>query len=154
MYHFTYRTSAKDLWLMSMYYTYGSIVGVCNIIFTAAMFVVTPVLWENVNDIMKVLLIFGCCIFTIFQPLLVWNKARNIAKGIQYDTNLVFDDSGMHIHINHEHADVAWKKIAKIAKKPTMLIVYSDAVHGYVLTNKTLADQKDAFYRYVLSKVE
>ena len=38
-----YRNTAADLWQISMYYMYGSMVGVCNIIFTAAVFILTAV---------------------------------------------------------------------------------------------------------------
>ena len=43
MYQYTYRLSNGEYWRLSMYYTYGSMVGVCNLIFTAALFILTYV---------------------------------------------------------------------------------------------------------------
>ena len=37
-YKYTYRNTAGELWQLSMYYIYGSMAGLCNIIFTAACF--------------------------------------------------------------------------------------------------------------------
>ena len=45
MYQYTYRLSNGEYWRLSMYYTYGSMVGVCNLIFTAALFILTYVKW-------------------------------------------------------------------------------------------------------------
>lgn len=47
MYRYTYRLSNGEYWRLSMYYTYGSMVGVCNLIFTAALFILTYVNGEE-----------------------------------------------------------------------------------------------------------
>ena len=45
-FEYTYRNTAADIWQLSMYYIYGSLVGVCNIIFTTAVFVLGIVRWN------------------------------------------------------------------------------------------------------------
>ena len=46
-YKYTYRTTARDLWQLSMYYIYGSLAGLCNIIFTVAAFALGFSRWDN-----------------------------------------------------------------------------------------------------------
>ena len=67
-FEYVYRNTASDLWQLSMYYTYGSMVGVCNIIFTAAMFILAAVRWGESSVWMRTAIVLGCCLFTIFQP--------------------------------------------------------------------------------------
>lgn len=33
-----------------------------------------------------------------------------------------------------------------------MIILFSDTTHGYVLTNRVLGKERDAFYEYVTAK--
>lgn len=153
MYKFTYQTRALDFWQLSMYYTYGSVVGVCNIIFTVAMFILAVTMWGIANPAFRVSMVLGCCLFTVIQPVAVWNKAAKMAKGILCDTEIDFNDKGVHISANNQNADIKWSNIKKVAKKPTMVIIYSDTVHGYVLSNKVLGNRKQEFYKYVMSKI-
>ena len=55
-YKFNYQTSAFELWQLSIYGTYGSMIGVCNIIFTAAMVLLAAKYWGDVNSFIKILL--------------------------------------------------------------------------------------------------
>lgn len=49
-YTYTYRTTARDLWQLSMYYIYGSMAGLCNIIFTVAAFALVFSRWDQAQD--------------------------------------------------------------------------------------------------------
>lgn len=156
MYKFTYRTSAFDFLQLSMYsiyYSYKSVVAICNVVFTAVMFLLAVTMWNTVDPIFKMLMIFGCSLFTVIQPLILWNRGRKMAKRILYDTEISFNDRGIHINTNDQNADIFWRNVKKVAKKPTMIIIYSDRIHGYVLTNKVLGKQKKEFYEYVISKI-
>lgn len=151
-YQYTYRTTAFELWQLSMYYTYGSMVGMCNIIFTFAMAALMVSRWNASGVIMKILLIFGLSLFTVIQPCIVYRRAKKQAAGIEQDTTVCFDDSGVHITVGQEKSDIRWGSIKKISKKPTMFVLFSDTTHGFVLTDRVLGKEKKAFYLYVTSK--
>ena len=55
-YKYTYRNTAGELWQLSMYYTYGSVVGMCNLIFTAAVIALTINKWNTVSGVWRFLL--------------------------------------------------------------------------------------------------
>ncbi len=69
-YKYTYRTTARDLWQLSMYYIYGSLAGLCNIIFTVAAFALGFSRWDQAQGIVRCLIVLGCCLFTVIQPRL------------------------------------------------------------------------------------
>ena len=149
MYEFTYKTEASDLWQMSMYYIYSNYIGIINVIFTVAMIALTVGTWKNTATVLKVILIFASCWFVVFQPVIMWRKAKKNAKKIRISTELKFSDKGMHVKVDNKTQDIAWNKIYKCTKLPSMIIIYSDAVHGYVLNNKTLNGRKKEFIEYV-----
>lgn len=153
-YKFVYQTTAFDLWQLSMYQIYGSMVGVCNIIFTIAMLLLTIKFWEDVNIFIKILLIIAICLFTVIQPTVVYMRAKRQITTVTQDIEIGFDDKGIHVKTKNQNSDLKWNKINGISKKPTMIIIFSTTKHGFILTNKVLGKQKAAFYDYVVSKVQ
>ena len=149
---YTYRNTAFELWQLSMYYTYGSVVGMCNLIFTAAVIALTISKWSTAGSVWRFFLILGCCLFTVIQPAVVWLKAKKQAAGIGWDTEMEFGDSGIHIRVGDKSSEIPWNAVKRISKKPTMIVLFSDTTHGYVLTNRVLGGERKAFYEYVTSK--
>lgn len=153
-FNYTYRNTGLELWQLSMYYMYGSMAGVCNVIFTAAVLALTVSRWELAGVKMRAVMILGCSLFTIIQPCLVYVKAGRQARGIKEDTGLEFDDQGIHIRQGGKQSDVKWNAIKKVSRKPTMIVIFSDTTHGFVLTNRVLGDERETFYQFLLSKVK
>ena len=79
-----------DLWKLSMHHTYHSVVGACNIIFTCAMFVASYFLMGKTSDIIEVLLIFGCLLFPVIQPVLLYLRSKSQVEGVPKDMELLF----------------------------------------------------------------
>ncbi|MDK2967324.1 YcxB family protein [Lacrimispora sp.] len=152
-YEYTYRNTATDIWQLSMYYIYGSMVGVCNVIFTAAVLTLTIVKWESAGLLFRVCLIFACCLFPVIQPLAVYTKARKQAAAGQ-ETWIRFDESGIHVRQGEGKQEISWNKIKRIARKPSMILVFLNSTHGFVLPNRILKEETDDFYRFLSSKIK
>ncbi len=150
---FKYTTKALDLWKLSMYGTYGSMVGFVNIIFTIALILLTVKYWAQVNVMLKILLIIGVGLFTLIQPFLVYLKAKKQVQKIPDQIELSFNDQGVHINSEKEASHLEWKSIKGITKKPGMLILIASSRHGFILTDDVLGAQKDEFLKYVQSKI-
>lgn len=150
---FKYRNTAFEYWQLAMYYTYGSIVGICNIIFTAAMIALTVRFWTESSSFVRLLLLLACGLFTVFQPLHVYLQSKEKMKAVQQEIELSFDDKGIYVKSGEKTEQLSWKRIKKVSKKPGMIIIFSDTVHGYVLSSRVLGKEKDGFYAFVASKV-
>ena len=153
-YKYTYRTTARDLWQLSMYYIYGSLAALCNIIFTVAAFALGFSRWDQAQGIVRCLIVLGCCLFTVIQPLMIYAKAKKQAAGITQDTQVSIDDSGLYIRVGDDTSQLPWKSVKRISRKPAMIIIFSDTTHGFIFTNRVLGNEKEEFYRYASSKVE
>lgn len=153
-YRFPYRITAFDLWQLSMYGTYGSMVGVCNIIFTVAMLLLSARFWGDVNSFMKIIFIMAICLFTVIQPAVVYMRAKRQVAMVPHDMEIGFDDHGIHVKAGNQNSDLKWNTIKGVSKKTTMIVIHSTTKHGFVLTNKVLGKQKEAFYDYIVSKIQ
>lgn len=153
-YYFKYQTIAFNLWWLSISSIYSSMLGLCNVIFTIAMILLTMKFWGTVNVGVKILLIFAISLFTIFQPIIVYYRAKKQVAMVPRDIEIGFDDRGVHVKIENQTSDLTWNQIKGVSKKPRLIVVLSTSTHGFILTNKVLGQQKEEFYTYVISKIK
>ncbi|MGN9164378.1 YcxB family protein [Tissierellaceae bacterium HCP3S3_D8] len=152
-YKFNYQTSAFDLWQLSMFGIYGSIIGVCNIIFTVAILLLATKFWEDVSRFIKILLIISISLFTVIQPIAVYIRAKRQIATVPQDMEIGFDDNGIHIKTSNQNSDLKWSTIKGVIKKPSMIIIFTTMKHGFIITNKMLGKQKETFYDYIVSQI-
>lgn len=152
-YTFTYRTRAVDLWFLSMNTMYRSLIGVCNIIFTAAMFLLAVRFWGEVSTVVRVLFVFAVCLFTVIQPVAIYLRAQKQVAVLPDQMEIGFDAQGIHVKTAKETSTLKWKDVKGAAKKAHMVVVFSSKNQGFLLPNKVLGNQRDAFYTYVNSMI-
>lgn len=144
--------NVSELFYITMSRTYRSLAGTVNIIFTAAMLILAFRFWASANVFVKALIIFGCLLFPVIHPIAIYGQSikqkENMPKGVV----LGFDDSGMYVEQGDQHENIPWNRIPKVIKQKNMVIVMSDKLHGYMLSDRILGDKKEEFYNYALKK--
>ena len=144
---------ASDLWKMAMVRTYKAAIGVVNIVFTVAMILLAFRFWKTAPDILRVLMIFGCLVFPVIQPLATYVMCVKQLENMPRDMELKFDDVGVHVSTGGQSELIRWNKVRNAIKRNNMIVVMSDDSHGYMLTNRVLGDQKEEFYGFLCSKI-
>lgn len=153
---YQYQVSIKpiDLWVLSMRRTYRSVLGVCNIVFGIAMILLAVRFWDQSNDVVQAVLFLACLLMPVIQPLGVYWKAKAQVAVIPQGTNLLFSEDGIHVTLGEENEFIQWNKVKGVKKDAGMVIVFTGAGHGYMLTNRVLGSQKSDFYRYVKKHIQ
>lgn len=144
---------ASDLWKMAMVRTYKAAIGVVNIVFTVAMILLVFRFWKTAPDILRILMIFGCLVFPVIQPLATYGMCVKQLENMPRDMELKFDDVGVHVSTGGQSELIRWNKVRNAIKRDNMIVVMSDDSHGYMLTNRVLGDQKEEFYGFLCSKI-
>jgi hypothetical protein len=144
---------ASDLWKMAMVRTYKAAIGVVNIVFTVAMILLTFRFWKTAPDILRILMIFGCIVFPVIQPLATYGMCVKQLENMPRDMELKFDDVGVHVSTGGQSELIRWNKVRNAIKRDNMIVVVSDDSHGYMLTNRVLGDQKQEFYEFLCGKI-
>lgn len=151
-YRFKNEVTAMDFWGLVMRRTYRSTAGVCNLVFTAAMFVLVFRFWSTASDMYKGLMLIGCILFPVIQPLVIYGKARKQAAALPKGMELGFDERGLHVKTQDAASDIPWSDIRNIVREFHMIVIFSDNIHGYILTDRMLGEQKQEFYEYIISR--
>ncbi len=152
-YHYQSDVKAGDLWLPAMRRIYKGLPGVINIIFTVAVIAATIRLWEDSATLLRGILIFGCVLFPVIQPLAIYGRSVKQLENLPKDLELTFDDRGVHIDSEGKHEDLPWKRINNAIKQNNMIIVLSDDSHGYMLTNRVLGEEKEEFFEFLCRSI-
>ena len=152
-YRFKCDVKASDLWKMAMTRTYKSLVGLVNVIFTVAMILLTIRFWATASALLRVLMVFGCILFPIIQPLAIFGNSVKQLENLPKDMELLFNEGGVRVFVGDKSELLRWNRIKNAIKRSNMVVVMSDDSHGYMLTNRTLGDQKEEFYQYSCEKI-
>jgi hypothetical protein len=59
----------------------------------------------------------------------------------------------MHVSSKGKTQHIGWKDIKSAVKQYNMILIRSDAKHGYMINNKMMGDQKDAFWEFLKVRV-
>ena len=153
-YRIDYKPLAIDLWKLSMYGIYGSMIGVVNIVFTVAMFLLAARFWGDINSFLRIILIIGICLFIFIQPITIYFRAKKQIVGIPEDMEIGFDDKGMYIFTSNQKTKLYWNKINKIIKKSNIIIIFVASNQGFIITDKMLGSEKEDFYNYIFTRIK
>lgn len=153
-YEFENRITPFDFWRLSMSRTYRSTAGVCNLVFTAAMFLLAAKFWNAAGDVAQVLMLLGCILFPVLQPVAVFVRARAQAAQIPQGMRLAFDGEGLHVTVGEKRQDIRWKNLTDVVRQAHLIIIFSDTRHGYLLPERQLGGEQDAFLEFVKSGIE
>ena len=94
VYKFKCDVKASDLWKLSMYTTYHSFLGVCNIVFAVAMFLLAFRFFGHSTWVVRIILIGLCMIFPVFQPLGTYGYA---CRQLEWVKVRVIQQDGLHL---------------------------------------------------------
>lgn len=142
---FEVRLSAGDLWKFSMYYSYRGLKGLFNFIFTAAAVYLLVTNWNIVSVWYRALLVICALMFTVWHPSLLYLKAARQAKApaMKNPTRLSFSKEGIVVSQGEERLYLTWEAIALAEQVSTLLIIYMDRVHAYLLPDSLTGDGKE-----------
>ena len=141
-YQYKCRITAWDFFRLTMRQTYRSMAGMCNLVFTVAMILLTAKFWSQSGEVLQVLMLIGCLLFPVIQP-----------AAVPQDVRLTFDEKGLLVTTGGERQHLPWNRL-RVTKQPGMVLVLSGAGSGYMLTNRVLGADREAFWSFVQIKVE
>ena len=143
----TLHLTAKDLWTFSMYHANAGFMGIFNVLFSLAALYLLIFRWSSTTVPYRCLLVVCALIFTVWQPFLLWTKARKQAKrpAVKNPMRLVFDDEKLTVSQEENSAEFTWEQMGRLDAKPSMYILYMDRVHAYLIPKTTLGEQEEAF---------
>ena len=149
---YKYRLKPSDLWQFHMYYAYSSYLCIINIICILSSIVLIIKLWANSTAWFRGVLILFLSLFTVIQPLSIYLRSVKQLKKNNDELMLTFSDSGIDVLVNQQSEHKSWNQIINITIKPTLIVIYTDREHGYILANRVLKNTRKDFIKLINEK--
>ncbi len=148
-FNYKYRVKTSDLWQASMYYAYSSFMGVVNLVCIVSAIVLIISRWRDASDLFRTVMLLFLLIFTVFQPLIIWLRARASLGGVYPELELAFSQAGVTIISDGRKQHKQWKSVRAVVKKPTILLIYMEDGNGYILRNSVLKETRNELYAFL-----
>ena len=118
-----------------------------------AIILLTLRFWNQAGDVVQAILLLMCLIIPVIQPVCVYLRAKAQVSVIPQGTELVFAEDGIQVTLGDEREHIPWNKVRGVSREAGIVIVYTDASHGYMLTPGVLGAGRADFYRYVETRL-
>ena len=151
-YKYQYQVQPSDLWQLQMYYTYSSYLAIINVIFIVSSAALLYALWGNAPWWIRILLLLFLSLFTVIQPTGVYLRAKKSLKDNHDTLQLSLNEQGIEVVVGDQKEFKNWAQVQGIVLKPTLVAIYTDKNHGYILTDRILKDSKKEFRAFIKTR--
>ena len=130
--------NAKDIWLFSMYHSNRGFLLIFNVLFTIVMYYYMITSW-------KILFLALANMFLLIQPAMLYLKSAKQARSeaIRAGLSLEMNDEGIVVSSKGESIDFKWESGFRSRIVPGIIIIYVDAVRGYLLPDRYTKEKKE-----------
>lgn len=149
---YKYRLKPSDLWQFHMYYAYSSYLCIINIICILSSIVLIIKLWANSPAWFRAVMLLFLSLFTVIQPLSIYLRSVKQLNQNNDELSLTFSNSGLDVSVNGKSEQKTWNQMISVIIKPTLIVVYTDREHGYIITNRVLKDTRKDFINLIKEK--
>ncbi len=147
-FHFYIQLNAGDLWLFSMYYSNRGYMGLFNVIFTVAAIILIFLRWDSFTFFYRWLLAFCATLFPVWQPLLLFTKARRqaVTGSVKDPEYITVSNDGIKVEQTGESVELNWDDVAKIQSLFGLIMIYTDRIHAFLLPGRYVGDAREPLY--------
>ena len=149
---YEYKVVPTDLWQVQMYYAYSSYTAIINVICIVSSIALLYSLWGTAPWWLRLLLLFFLSLFTVIQPLAMYFRAKKTLGDIDDTLRLTFSEQGIQVEVKDQKEFKNWAEVQGIVLKPTLVTIYTDKSHGYILTDRILKDTKKQFRAFIKAR--
>ena len=137
--------NAKDIWLFSMYHSNRGFLLIFNVLFTAVMYYYMITSWNKIDTPRTILFLVLANMFLIIQPAMLYLKSAKQARSeaIRAGLSLEMNDEGIVVSSKGESVDFKWESGFRSRIVPGIIIIYVDAVRGYLLPDRYTKENKE-----------
>lgn len=132
-----------DLFCFLLYHFYASFMGVAGVLFSLVTLATLAVTWGTVDDVYTLILLICGLLFTVWNPFLLFLRARKQAKKPVYKKPLTytFTNTGLGVSQESEKVEFTWEQIRKAVNIRRILVIYTDRIHAHVIPMRLMDGQ-------------
>lgn len=151
------KIDAKVIFSFLLRHTYTSLSGIVGLLISGTAFVFFLRSLGGENDFQKVLLLVVSLLFTVINPYLLYEKAKDqAARNLLYKETLLYtlDDEGICLEVDGKEERVVWSMVKKWKKTGKVCILYTSTVHAILLPYASMNGKRDQVEKLIQEKMK
>ena len=149
--------TVKELFDFLISHTYSSFSGYVGVILSICALIGFGYSWDNeaMNPAYKFVLLLTGLLFTVIQPVMLYNKAKAQVKqneAINKPLEYTITEAGLNVACGEDSVDYDWNQIMKISSTKTSVLIYTSRIRAFVLPKRELAPYMEDFKKIVREK--
>ena len=132
------RMTQKDLFVYSVYNSNSGSKGIFNFFWTLGWLAALAGAWKEGAPQWQecAIMVFGVLLFTVIQPLVLWNKSRKQAQkaGFSEALHLTLTKDKILVERNGEKADFEWNRIRKMVRVRHLFVMDMGFGRAYLIS--------------------
>ena len=139
------KLNAKDIWLFSMYHSNRGFLFIFNLLFTVSMYYFMITTWNRIDIPRRILFVVMSNMFLIVQPAMLYLKSQKQARtdAVRAGFSLSLNDEGIEVVSGEEKVDFKWEIGFRSRILPGIIVIYVDAIRGYLLPDRYTKANKE-----------
>lgn len=145
---FDVNVTVKDLFVFLMNNTYKRFTGVLWLLFSCGCVGVVVYTWGDIPLLNSIILILVAAFYTVFNPLILYSKAKKQVKNNDYFRNTLsytVDGSGITVEQGEDKAAIKWEEMWKAVKFGSLVVVYVTTIRAFILPIRCMGDKYNDF---------
>ncbi len=149
--------TVKELYDFLIAHTYSSFSGWAGVFLSVCALVsfAFSVNVEEMNIAYKFVLLLTGLLFTVIQPVMLYQRARNQVKqseAINKPLEYTISYEGITVACGEEFVKYDWNRIMKITSTKKNILVYTSSIRAFVLPKREISQYMDDFKKIVREK--
>lgn len=140
------KLTQKEMFSFLMKHTYSSFSGFIGVLLSvcALMGFFTFLTNPNMNPVYKIVLLVTGLLFTVIQPIMLYQKAgKQIKKNTSFAKPITYIFNERLIEVSQDEAKVSyeWLDVTKVTTTKSLVIIYTGKMRAFVLPKSAIGDR-------------
>lgn len=146
--------NTSDIWWFSLYHSNRGFLGIFNLLFTGMAVYSLVAGFADLSVMKRVIFCLMALLFSVIQPLILYMKAKKQAKSdaIQKGIHIDICENGIVVSQAESKAEFAWENVFKVMPRKKMIILYIDAIRGYILPERDIREDREKILELLSAK--
>lgn len=154
---FDIKITDKDMYKFNMYHAYTGFQGIFATVIGIIVLIVAVATLGKVDTMYTLLYFLFGIIFLVYTPVNLWLRSKRqilMSPVLKETLRYSLDDTGVHVAVGEQTADLEWKMIYKMVSTKRNLLIYSTRVNAYVIPRQQLDGKYEAVKQLAEEKLE
>lgn len=141
------KITEKDMYRFNIHHAYTGFQGIFATVIGVLVLVVAGVTCGKVGSTYTVLYLLFGVLFLVYTPIALRTRAKRqmlLSPVLRETMHYVFDESGIHVSIGEQSADLEWSMVYRIISTKKQLLIYSTRVNAYILPLEQVGEHYDS----------